>query len=114
MGEPRLPGFELNPQLEQLGPEAVRRVMDRYLNNIAELEAAIADAIAAGDGPALEESAHSLKGSSGAVGANRVMEICLEIEALARRGAVGEARAWLPELRQQHETIRGSWGEDPQ
>ncbi|MEE8526209.1 MAG: ATP-binding protein, partial [Thermoanaerobaculia bacterium] len=111
----RLPdsGLRIDPQLELLGPEAVARVLDKYLSNIAAVEEVISRAVDAHDAPALEMAAHNLKGGSGAVGAARMMEICQRLEDLGEQGSTAGAEAGLEELRREHEIIRRDWAEKP-
>jgi two-component system sensor histidine kinase BarA len=54
--------------------------------------AALEAAIAAGDAPAVAKAAHGIKGSSGNIGANRVMEIAARVDARARTGDLTDAR----------------------
>ncbi len=102
-------GLRLDPQLELLGPKAVARVLDKYFANIAAVEEVLTRAVEAGDAPALEMAAHSLKGSSGAVGAARMTEICRRLEELGEQGTTVGAEAGLEALRREHEIIRREW-----
>jgi PAS domain S-box-containing protein len=108
----RLPasGLRLDPQLEQLGAEAVARVLEKYLSNIAVVAEVVARAVEEDDAAALEMAAHSLKGSSSTVGAARMTEICRRLEALAEQGTTAGAAAGLEELRREHEVLRRDCG----
>lgn len=46
----------------------------------------IRSALAAGDGETVRRAAHSLKGSSGNLGANRMAALCLDVENKGREG----------------------------
>ena len=59
---------------------------------------AIHDAISRLDASALSHAAHALKGGSSLIGARAMAELCLQLEQAARRGAMAEAGALLPEL----------------
>ncbi|HEY4442082.1 MAG TPA: Hpt domain-containing protein [Candidatus Elarobacter sp.] len=52
---------------------------------------ALAEAIANGDAEGVRRAAHSIKGSSGNIGANRVMEVAAELEQRARAGDLNDA-----------------------
>ena len=60
--------------------------------------AAMRTAIEKGDREALEIAAHSLRGSSGIIGARRMAALCDEIERAAVAGALAEARPRLERL----------------
>jgi len=59
---------------------------------------AIHDAISRLDASALNHAAHALKGASSLIGARAMAELCLQLEQVARSGAMTEAGALLPEL----------------
>ena len=99
-------GLRLSPHLLKLGPQAVAQVVDRFLTNVADVEREIGDAVEGGDAATLERAAHSLKGSSGTIGAFRLREICRRLEELAGRGSVAGAEEGLAELRREHRQIR--------
>ena len=72
---------------EMAGRPGAIELVELYFEEAEEFLKAIATAIAAGDGPAVEEAAHSLKGISGQVGAARVAALAQSIERSARGGA---------------------------
>ncbi len=105
-----LPGagrpVQLSPYLLALGPEAVAQVVHRFLTNVADLEQTMRRAVEAGDAAALERAAHSLKGSSGTLGAGRLQEICRRLEEGAEEGTVDGAESGLAELDREMRRIR--------
>ncbi|MDZ7630309.1 MAG: response regulator [Gemmatimonadaceae bacterium] len=62
----------------------LRGIVTLYLDDGAKLLAAVTDAQGAGDLEALAFSAHTLKSSSGCIGARQVMSYCEAIETAAR------------------------------
>ena len=66
------------------GGDFVTRLIDQYLAESTSRMAELKDAIERRDAPAVRRTAHSLKGSSGTVGAGRMAEICGELDQLAR------------------------------
>ena len=54
---------------------------------------ALAEAIGSGDVEGVRRAAHSIKGSSGNIGANRVMDVAAALEQSARGGDLSDAPA---------------------
>ena len=71
-------------------------ILDEYLATADRTEREIQQALETGDAPALERGAHSLKGSSGQMGAVALMAVCKELETAASRGDVQAAASLLP------------------
>jgi PAS domain S-box-containing protein len=63
-------------------------LVDQYLIQAAAEVAALRDAVARGDPPAVRQLAHSLKGASTTIGANGVASACGALEEAAARGEV--------------------------
>ena len=80
--------------------------MDLYVENAPQLIDAIRRAIAAGDAPALQRSAHTLKGSSASLGAQRMAALCFELEKLGRDGTVEGALPIAAEVEQEFDRVR--------
>ena len=75
------------------GDELAKKIVGLFLHH-APLRLTIArDAAASGDADALERATHSLKSSAGQVGAERLAEICRQLEERARQGEVAGASA---------------------
>jgi HPt (histidine-containing phosphotransfer) domain-containing protein len=69
------------------GPGAnqfVNQIVAQYLAESTARIVTLKDAVTRGDALALRQAAHSLKGSAGTVGANRMADLCGELETLAR------------------------------
>ncbi len=72
-------------------PSFVDELIDAFLEDTPAQLAAMRAALAAGDSAALHAAAHSLKGSSGALGARRLSALCAQLEGLARAAALDDA-----------------------
>ena len=72
--------------------EIVVDLIDSLEHEVDKLVPAIQEALAQRDADQLQRAAHSLKGSSAALGAAALADLCLEIETFARQGLVNEAQ----------------------
>ena len=77
---------ELRDLLGDDGMETVTALVDSYLDDGPRLIANAVDALGRGDTEALVRSAHTLRGSSGAVGAMAMAELAGALETMARSG----------------------------
>lgn len=96
----------LSPHLLALGREVVSAVLGKYRKNLDETQETLRRAAADGDLAAIENAAHSLKGSSGTVGAMPMAEICRRLEDAARQGAVEVVGGALGELDREAVALR--------
>jgi HPt (histidine-containing phosphotransfer) domain-containing protein len=102
-------------QLQQPGkPDAVARIISRFLEETDERVLALRAATVADDAPKLESAAHALRGIAGTVGANEILQLAVRLEQIGRDGrtdgaadlvtdlevAVGRARPIFDRLRQ--------------
>jgi PAS domain S-box-containing protein len=83
-----------------------REVITLYLEESAGLVAAAQAAVAAGDAAALTQATHSLKGSSGYVGAQRLVALSSELEKIGRTGRTEPAASIVAELEAEFERVR--------
>jgi len=90
-------------QFRELDPAGglalAERIVGVYLDSCGKTFAQIEEAAAAGDGEGLRRAAHSLKSSSGNVGAKPLYALLRELEGLGRDGDIEAARARLDDLR---------------
>jgi signal transduction histidine kinase/CheY-like chemotaxis protein len=77
------------------GRSILREVVDTFLAETPQRLAKLREALSDGDGEALALFAHSLKGSSGQLGAVRLASLCRELEAAGRAGAPAHRAAAL-------------------
>lgn len=80
----------------------MRKVVDLYLKDAADQLRRLEDGLTGGDASTVMQAAHSLKSSSGNVGAQRVAELALAIECDARAGKLDAAERLLAALRQEN------------
>ena len=73
------------------GGEIVRDLVGMFLRDTAERLEALGVAARAADAPTVRAVAHKLKGSSGIVGARRLVTLCAALEAQTSLAGVDEA-----------------------
>jgi HPt (histidine-containing phosphotransfer) domain-containing protein len=69
-------------------PNPVQEILDLFRDGTPPLLAAMREGIAAGDPAKLKQAAHSLKGSSGMLGAHHLAALTGELEKRGRAGTV--------------------------
>lgn len=79
-------------------PDFLKNLVKVYLGRAPSLIKDITAAVTKADNLLLERSAHSLKGSSGNLGAKSLMKICEELERLGREQKVEQASALMDDL----------------
>jgi CheY-like chemotaxis protein/HPt (histidine-containing phosphotransfer) domain-containing protein len=77
------------------GAALVKKVIDAYLDDTPRRLAQMKVAVDAGDAEALRKAAHSMKSSSANVGAERLANLCKELETIGRSGTVEGAPVLL-------------------
>jgi CheY-like chemotaxis protein/HPt (histidine-containing phosphotransfer) domain-containing protein len=109
----RVPAARLDPSrleavrsLKTGGPALARRVIHLFLETTPAIMATLRLTTSSGNAADVGRAAHSLRGSSRELGADRVAQLCQQIESLARGGRIGEAAASLPELEDEYEAVR--------
>jgi HPt (histidine-containing phosphotransfer) domain-containing protein len=86
-------------QLQAPGkPDAVARIVGRFLEESEERVATLRAAIAGDEALSLERSAHALKGIAGTVGANEMLELAVRLEQIGREGHTRGAAELVNEL----------------
>lgn len=75
------------------GVDLEKKIVDLFLHHAPLRLTAAREAAAAGDADALERVTHSLKSSAAQVGAERLAEICRQLEERAQKGEVAGASA---------------------
>ncbi|EQD27423.1 multi-sensor hybrid histidine kinase, partial [mine drainage metagenome] len=76
--------------LRDLGAEEFRNLIQLFLSDGAERVAALRSAEADGDGPAIGNIAHSLRGSAATFGARALAQLCAELQEQASSGELAE------------------------
>ena len=90
------------------GREAVRELVEMFLDDAAAQMATLHGAVERGDAEAAGRTAHTLKSSGATFGARPFAELCRELEALAREGRLDAAAALLERADQEWERARSA------
>ena len=91
-------------------PDIIAQLIDLYLNELPARLTAVQQAIERGDAARLAQAAHSLKGSSASIGAQRAARACLELEKLGKAGDLTEAADLFAQLEQECVRAREALG----
>lgn len=75
------------------GGDVLSQIVQLYLEKIPQLLDLLRDAVTRDDAAAIFRIAHSLKSSSGNVGAMTLVELCKELEVMGRTQSTAEAPA---------------------
>jgi two-component system sensor histidine kinase/response regulator len=90
------------------GSNLLARLVDAFLAELPSLLDDIRAAVTARDPQRSSEAAHALKGSSAALGADRLAQLCGEIEAAGHTGDTESAAQLLPTLAEEAEQARSA------
>ena len=81
-------------------------VITQYLNDVPTRLVLLQDALQQGDGRALARVAHELNGPSGNLGARRMRQLCIDLQALGKTKDLTKAGALLAQLVSEFELVR--------
>lgn len=100
----------LNPEMLQelrsvMGSDFAT-LLQSFLTDSRQRIDAIAAAIAAADAEALRRAAHSFKGSTSNMGAQRLAELCRQLEDIGRNGSIDGAAVLLAPLRVEFDSVQ--------
>jgi CheY-like chemotaxis protein/HPt (histidine-containing phosphotransfer) domain-containing protein len=87
-------------------PSLLEKVIRLYMESTPKLMETIRHSITLGDAAAMQGAAHSLKSTSGNLGAVMLAELCKELEAMGRTGTTDNAILLLPLLEDEYERVR--------
>src|SRR5215216_4935513 len=90
------------------GREAVRELVEMFLDDAAAQMATLHGAVEQGDAEAARRTAHTLKSCGATFGARPFAELCRELEALAREGRLDAAAPLLDRADQEWERARSA------
>lgn len=96
-------GLDLNPAtyrtlLDDIGPHAAPRVVERFIDDITDRLSQAATACVEQDGDRLERAAHALYGAAGTVGMERLSRIARQVTDFCRAGDTAAAFAIAADL----------------
>ena len=87
-------------------PDFLTELIDIYLEDAARLVEEMKSALAGGHGGTASRAAHTLKSSSGNMGAHTLSRMCLDLELAAKEGDLGVAQAVYGELAKEFVLVR--------
>ncbi|MBA3944005.1 MAG: amino acid permease [Herpetosiphonaceae bacterium] len=96
---------ELRGLQEEGFPDLLSEVIDLFTTDAPGYIIAIREAIVAGDAPALRQAAHTLKGSSAALGATILAAGCLELETCGHNATLEDAQPWLVRIEAEYTRV---------
>jgi len=94
-------------ELQEVGePDILKELIELFLNDVPPQLVALNEAGEAGDAHSVGRIAHTLKGSSGNMGATRMTAICSELEDVGASGDLSRAPELLERLEEEFGRIR--------
>jgi TMAO reductase system sensor TorS len=88
------------------GSDLLSRVIQAYLKEATRLLQTLREAVEKADGDTLRKAAHSLKSSSGNVGAQKLYSLCKELEAMSQEKSMQKAASLLSKMIMEYETVQ--------
>jgi HPt (histidine-containing phosphotransfer) domain-containing protein len=86
------------------GPGILAELVEMYLTDTPPKLDALHEALTRGDSDAVAQLAHTVKGSSGSLGAKRMAVLCAELEEQGRRRNLSEAAGILSQVSREYQT----------
>lgn len=87
-------------------PSVLREIHDAFLASAVDYLAAMRDGAAGNDAGGLRKAAHALKGAGANIGAQRLTELCRQLEALGETGRVDGVIKRLEQLEQEFARVK--------
>jgi two-component system, sensor histidine kinase and response regulator len=87
-------------------PEILSELIDLFLDEVPQQLGALREAVEKDDAPSVERIAHTLKGSSGNMGATPMAQICAELEDVGASGDLSRAPELLERLEEEFWRVR--------
>ncbi|MFO1372775.1 MAG: Hpt domain-containing protein [Candidatus Competibacteraceae bacterium] len=87
-------------------PSVLGKIIGLYLDSAPALLQRVREAVAAGNGEALRQAAHSFKSSSANLGAMALAALCKELEQCGRERRLEGTAALLAQLEIHHDRVR--------
>jgi CheY-like chemotaxis protein/HPt (histidine-containing phosphotransfer) domain-containing protein len=94
--------------LELGGSELLSELAETFTSDTSPTLSALREAASAGDAQSVERIAHSLKGSSGSMGARRMSAICAELQDAGASGGLSRAPGLLERLEGEFGRVRAA------
>ena len=100
-------------QLRSMMGAGFGQLVTQFQSSSADLMEAMDQAAEAGDWDGLYRAAHTLKSSSGNLGAQRLHTLCRDLEEAAKQGPVADAQGHLAAIREERERLIAKLEESP-
>jgi HPt (histidine-containing phosphotransfer) domain-containing protein len=94
--------------MRHMSESLFENVIRVYLRDLPHCVEQICEALAKNDADALRKSAHGLKSSSANVGAERLVEICKDLELTGRSGASAQSVHRIPDIEAESASVRSA------
>ena len=91
---------------EASGEDILNKLIEKFFSDTPQRLSSLQEILAKGNASAIEQQAHSLKGSSSNLGSRRMAEICERLEQCAREGQIEEAEEMLAELEKEYQRTK--------
>jgi len=79
-------------------PDVLAEIFNLFLDDVPKRIDALRSAVLSGDAVKVQRTAHSLKGSSGNIGARAMHEVCRQIDERAKDGDLARVQSLLERL----------------
>ncbi|MBT3352014.1 MAG: transporter substrate-binding domain-containing protein, partial [Nitrospinaceae bacterium] len=98
---------------EASGEDILKKLIDKFFSDTPQRLSSLKEVLAGGDAQALEQQAHSLKGSSANLGARRMAEVCERLEQSAHENRIEGAEELLAEVTQEYQHAKEALASKP-
>jgi two-component system, sensor histidine kinase and response regulator len=99
---------DLRELQEEGEPDILEELIELYLEDAPSQIAALGEAVEAGEAQTVERIAHTLKGSSGNMGATRMTAVCSELEDVGASSVLYKAPELLKQLEEEFGRVRAT------
>jgi len=106
MSDEQLVDTAVLEELRELGLEDFCEVIDLFIEGAEKYMRSLHEALAREDLALFEKSAHTLKGSSGNIGATGIYALCTTLQDLAEAGRMEAAQSPLTQLDEEFPKVR--------
>jgi len=87
-------------------PDPLAEIIDLFIEQTPDLLRSLNEASAQQDAVGLRKAAHTLKGSCGNLGADRMAALCRDLEVAAKQGTLSSARALIARIEQEYQSVK--------
>src|SRR5688572_10352919 len=88
-------------------PDVLAETFNLFLNDVPKRIDALRSAVSSGDAVTVQRTAHSLKGSSGNIGARAMYEVCRQLDDRAKTGELARLQPLVDALASEYRRVEG-------